>query len=126
MKTIMMVLALTLLGGCNALEKITGQENSEDHHDPVIQEFSGIRNGPSPIILSETSYTQVRLLEVFVCTNACVQTALPAYSIPVYDSIQTGISTPYAYWNYAYPNLQVVFQNYTGSDVLQYVVWARP
>jgi len=126
MKRAIMIMALFALGGCNAVNKLTGQESKPEHHDPVVQDFFGITYGPSPITVIETPNAATASLEVFVCTNACVKTDLSAYLIPVYESIQSGIVTPYAMWSYNAPNLQVVFQNYAGSDTVQYIIRSHP
>lgn len=125
MKTLLLIMAMTLLGGCNALEKLTGQEKSESHKDPIIQDFHGQVTGPSPIIITETPNQQTFVLEVFACTNGCVQVDLLAYSIPVYDSVQPSVTSPYAHWNYVYPMLQVTFENYTPSDTVRYMLRSK-
>lgn len=122
MNKLILMVALFTLGGCNAVNKLTGNVSEEHHNTATSQDFFGIVNGPSPMAINETPNAATTNLVAFVCTNACVKTDLPAYEIPVYESAQPGITTPYAIWNYTSPNLQVVFENYIGSDTVQYVI----
>ena len=123
--SLILLCLLPLLGGCNALEKLTGKDDT--HNNPTIstvEDFSGTVTGPSPILLTKTPNNQTYILEVFACTNGCVDVDFPAYSIPSYKTVQS-TTAPYALWSYAYPNLLVSLENYTSTDTVNYLLRSR-
>lgn len=123
----MLALSLLSLGGCNAVNKLTGQDQHHDTPAPDHVDFFGNVPSPGPVYIDVTPTHATASIEAFVCTNACIETALQPYSIPVYTSEQPGLTTPYAMWYYAAPDLHVVLQNYGPSpDRIQYVIRSRP
>jgi hypothetical protein len=124
-KMLTFILALSFLGGCNAVDKLTGKDSHESNPTvSTVEDFSGTVTGPSPILLAKIPNNQTYVLEVFACTNGCVDVDFPAYQIPVYTTSQS-TTAPYAIWSYAYPTLQVSLENYTSTDTVNYLLRSR-
>jgi hypothetical protein len=126
---ILLVAVLSLSIGCHSkfADRLVGNPEPKPDLNAWVQDFTGSA-APTEISLNLEPQNPTTSIQAAFCINSsghCIVVAPngnfdttiedPRAFVPVYAQIQPSLTTPYAYWNFTSPNLQVVFKNLPSS-----------